>query len=92
MCHDSTGNKLFDFIFSRSHEAIVIGVCGMRSADQDHRIVSEPIPSGSFLESGPEGKLSTSVYLAILDCPCHPVLHSIPQLHATAWMGIAWLI
>ena len=47
------GNKLFDFAFSRSDEPIVIGVCGMRSSDQDHRIVSEPIASGSFLESGP---------------------------------------
>ena len=54
LCYDSIGNKLFGFIFSRSHEPIVIGVCGMRSADQDHRIVSEPITSGSFLESGPE--------------------------------------
>ena len=52
LCHDSIGNKLFGFIFSRSDEPIVIGVCGMRSADQDHRIVSEPIASGSFLESG----------------------------------------
>ena len=49
----SIGNKLFGFIFSRSYEPIVIGVCGMRSADQDHRIESEPIASGSFLESGP---------------------------------------
>ena len=53
LCHDSIGNKLFGFVFSRSDEPIVIGVCGMRSADQDHRIVSEPIASGSFLESGP---------------------------------------
>ena len=53
LCHDSIGNKLFGFVFSRSDEPIVIGVCGMRSADQDHRIVSEPIVSGSFLESGP---------------------------------------
>ena len=54
LCHDSIGNKLFGFIFSRSHEPIVIGVCGMRLADQDHRIVTEPIASGSFLESGPD--------------------------------------
>ena len=47
-------NKLFGFVVSRSDEPIVIGVCGMRLADQDHRIVSEPIASGSFLESGPE--------------------------------------
>ena len=40
LCHDSIGNKLFGFIFSRSHEPIVIGVCGMRSVNQDHRIVS----------------------------------------------------
>ena len=52
-CHDSIGNKLFGFVVSRSDEPIVIGVCGMRLADQDHRIVSEPITSGSFLESGP---------------------------------------
>ena len=39
------------FVFSRSDEPIVIGVCGMRSADQDHRIGSEAIASGSFLES-----------------------------------------
>ena len=52
-CHDSIGNKLFGFVVSRSDEPIVIGVCGMRLADQDHRIVSEPIASGSFLESGP---------------------------------------
>ena len=51
---DSIANKLFGFIFSRSDEPIVIGVSGMRMADQDHRIVSEPIASGSFLESGPE--------------------------------------
>ena len=51
--HDSISNKLFGFVFSRSDEPIVIGVCGMRSADQDHRIRSEPIVSGSFLESGP---------------------------------------
>ena len=53
LCHDSIGNKLFGFIFYRSHEPIVISVCGMWSADQDHRIVSEPIVSGSFLELGP---------------------------------------
>ena len=53
LCHDSIGHKLFGFVFSRSDEPIVIGVCGMRSADQNHRIVSEPIASGSFLESGP---------------------------------------
>ena len=52
-CHDIIGKKLFGFVFSRSDEPIVIGVCGMWSADQDHRIVSEPIASGSFLESGP---------------------------------------
>ena len=52
-CHDSIGNKLFGFVFSRSDEPIVIGVCEMPSADQDHRIVLEPIASGSFLESGP---------------------------------------
>ena len=56
LCYDSIGNKLFGFVFSRSDEAIVIGVCGMRSADQDHRIESEPIASGSFLESGPEAR------------------------------------
>ena len=53
LCRDLIGNKLFGFVFSRSNEPIVIGVCGMWSADQDHRIVSEPIASGSFLESGP---------------------------------------
>ena len=53
LCHYSIGNKLFGFVFSRSDEPTVVGVCGMRSADQDHRIVSEPIASGSFLESGP---------------------------------------
>ena len=53
LCRDSIGNKLFGFVFSRSDEPIVIGVCGMRSTDQDHRIVSELITSGSFLESGP---------------------------------------
>ena len=58
LCHDSIGNKLFGFVFSRSDEPIVIGVCGMRSADQDHRIVSEPIASGSFLESGPGPNIS----------------------------------
>ena len=52
LCHDSIGNKQFG-VFSRSDEPIVIGICGMRSADQDHRIGSEPIASGSFLESGP---------------------------------------
>ena len=52
-CHDSISNKLFGFVVSRPDEPIVIGVCGMRSADQDRRIVSEPIASGSFLESGP---------------------------------------
>ena len=52
--HDSIGNKLFGFEFSRSDERIVISVCGMRTADQDQGIVSEPIASGSFLESGPE--------------------------------------
>ena len=51
--HDSISNKLFGFVFSRSDEPIVIGVCGMKSADQDHRIRSEPIVSGSLLESGP---------------------------------------
>ena len=30
----------------------MIGVCGKRSAGQDHRIVSEPIVSGSFLGLG----------------------------------------
>ena len=49
----SIDNKLFGFIFSRSDEPILIGVCGMGSAYQDHRIVSQPIVSGSFLESGP---------------------------------------
>ena len=52
--HGSIGNKLFGFVVSRSDEPLVIGVCGMRSDDQDHRIVSEPIASGSFLESGPD--------------------------------------
>ena len=41
--HDSIGNELFGFVFSRSDEPIVISVRGMRSADQVHRIVSEPI-------------------------------------------------
>ena len=50
---DSIGNKLFGFVFSRSDEPIVIGVCGLQSADQDHRIGSELIMSGSFPESGP---------------------------------------
>ena len=58
LCHDSFGNKLFGFVLFRSDEPIVIGVCGMRSADQDHRIVSEPIASGSFLELGPGGTKS----------------------------------
>ena len=31
LCHDSIGNKLFGFVFSRSDEPIVIGVCGMRA-------------------------------------------------------------
>ena len=53
LCHDSIGNKLFGFVFSRSDDPIVTGVCGMRSADQEHRLVSQPIASGSFLESGP---------------------------------------
>ena len=53
LCHDSIGNELSGFIFSRSHEPIVIGVCGMRSADQDYRIGFEPIASESLLESGP---------------------------------------
>ena len=57
LCRDSIGNKLFGFTFSRSDEPIVIGVCGMRSADQDHRIVSEPILNGSFLESGPDARV-----------------------------------
>ena len=35
----------------------MIGVCGMRLADQDHRILSELIVSGSFLEAGPVIKL-----------------------------------
>ena len=51
---DSIANKLFVFVFSRSDEPTVIGVCGIGSADQDHRIVSEAIASGSFLESGPD--------------------------------------
>ena len=51
--HDSIGNKLFGFVFSHSDELIAIGICGMRSADQDHRIISEPIAGRSFLESGP---------------------------------------
>ena len=50
--YDSIGKKMFGFVYSRSDEPIVIGVCGMRSADQDHMIVSEPIASGSFLGSG----------------------------------------
>ena len=54
LCHDSIGNKLFVFVFPQSDEPIEIGVCGMRSASQDHRIVSEPVAKGSFLESGPE--------------------------------------
>ena len=49
---DSIANKLFGFVFSQSDEPMMIGVCGMRSADQDHMVVSEPIASGSFLESG----------------------------------------
>ena len=40
-------------VFSRSNEPIMIGICGMQSADLYHRIVSEPIASRSFLESGP---------------------------------------
>ena len=56
LCHDWIGNKLFGFVFSRSDEPIVIDVCGMQSADQDHRIVSETNASGSFLESGPGAK------------------------------------
>ena len=51
LCHDSIGNNLFDFVFSRSYEPLLI--CGMRSTGQDLRIVSEPTASGSFLESGP---------------------------------------
>ena len=53
LCFDSMGDKLFGFVFSRSYELIVINVCGTRSADRDHRIVSEPIVNGLFLESGP---------------------------------------
>ena len=60
LCHDSIGNKLFGFVVSRSDEPIVIGVCGMRLADQHHRIVSEPIASGSFLESGPVAGIQDS--------------------------------
>ena len=56
LCHDSIGNKLFGFVFSRSDESIVIGVCGIRLADQDHRIVSDPIAIGSFVDSGPGPK------------------------------------
>ena len=42
--HDSIGNEMFGVVFfSRSDEPIVISVRGMRSADQVHRIVSEPI-------------------------------------------------
>ena len=51
--HDSISNKLFWIVFSRPDDPIVISVCGMRSADQDHRIRSEPIVRGSSLESGP---------------------------------------
>ena len=51
--HDSIGNKLFAFVFSWSDERIVIGVCGMWSTDQDHRIVSEPLVSRSILETDP---------------------------------------
>ena len=45
--------KPFGFVFSRSDAPIVIGVCGMRLADQDHKIISDPIAIRSFLESGP---------------------------------------
>ena len=41
--HDSISNKLFDFLMSRTYEPIVIDVGGMRSADQNHGIGSEPI-------------------------------------------------
>ena len=69
LCHDSIGNKLFGFVFSRSDEPIVIGVCGMRLVDQDHRIVSEPIASGSFLESGPAIQgYSSSWYHSLSRC------------------------
>ena len=37
LCHDSIGNKQFGFVFSRSDEPIVIGVCGMQSTDHDYR-------------------------------------------------------
>ena len=53
LCHDAIGNKLFGFVFSRSDEPIMIGVCGMRWANQDHRIRSDPIEIVSFLELGP---------------------------------------
>ena len=51
--HNSISNKLFGFVLSRSYESIMTGVCGMRSADQDHRIWAEPMAIGSFLEAGP---------------------------------------
>ena len=44
----------------------MIGVCGMRLADPDHRIVSEPIASGSFLESGPDETFVNLTCLLIL--------------------------
>ena len=53
LCRDSIGNKLFGFVFSRSDEPIVIGVCGMQSVDQDRiwadreRIVSGIGPRSS---------------------------------------------
>ena len=67
LCHDSIGNKLFGFVFSRSDEPILIAVCGMRLADQDHRIGSEPTACGSFLESGPDNySKSIIIYLLLI--------------------------
>ena len=62
---DSIANKLFGFVFSLSDEPIMIAFCGMRLADQDQRIVSEPIASGLFLESGPDDKRSQGIRLSV---------------------------
>ena len=50
--YDSIRNKLLSFVFSPSFRLIMIGICGMQSANQAHRIGSELIAVGSFLELG----------------------------------------
>ena len=103
LCHDSIGNKLFGFVFSRSDEPIVIGVCGMRSADLDHRIVSDPIVIGSFLESGPgdadhafpqlnPGPSRHQHMEMYLGCRLGrgPCVHRISWMRLTSQMGVWW--